>query len=118
MKRNFDKSDRSVYLCNIRIVFGMRSTVKIIFNNIGVKVKCSHCRPGVAQSMGRGIVLLFHDCGTGRWVNGQQHAPAALYPREKDPVPILQEAGWAPGPVWKGGKISSPPGFSPGPSSP
>ena len=22
----------------------------------------------------------------------------------KDPVPILQEAGWAPGPVWMGGK--------------
>ena len=29
--------------------------------------------------------------------------PAALYPG-KDPVPILQEAGWAPGPVWTGGK--------------
>jgi len=23
---------------------------------------------------------------------------------EKDPVPILQEAVWAPGPVWTGGK--------------
>ena len=22
----------------------------------------------------------------------------------KDPVPVLQEAGWAPGPVWTGGK--------------
>ena len=22
----------------------------------------------------------------------------------KEPVPILQEAGWAPGPVWTGGK--------------
>ena len=22
----------------------------------------------------------------------------------RDPVPILQEAGWAPGPVWTGGK--------------
>jgi len=36
----------------------------------------------------------------------------------KDPVPILEEAGWAPGLVWTGGKISSPPGFDPGPSSP
>ena len=36
-------------------------------------------------------------------VSGQQHAPAALYPW-KDPVPILQEAGWTPGPVWTGGK--------------
>jgi len=32
---------------------------------------------------------------------GQCHAPAALYP-PKDPVPIVQEAGWAPGPVWTG----------------
>ena len=45
-------------------------------------------------------------------MNGQQHAPAALYPG-KDTVPIAQEAGWAPGPVWTGGK-SSPPVFDPG----
>jgi len=31
-----------------------------------VKVKCSHYRPGVAQRVGRGIVLLFHDRGTRR----------------------------------------------------
>ena len=36
-------------------------------------------------------------------VGGQTHAPAASNPG-KDPVPILQEAGWAPGPVWTGGK--------------
>ena len=36
-------------------------------------------------------------------MSGQQHSPAALYPR-KDPVPIVQEAGWSPGPVWTGGK--------------
>ena len=36
-------------------------------------------------------------------MSGQQHAPATLYPG-KDPVPILEEAGWAPGPVWTGGK--------------
>jgi len=34
-------------------------------------------------------------------VGGQRHAPAALAPG-KEPVPILQEAGWAPGPVWTG----------------
>ena len=32
---------------------------------------------------------------------GQHHAPAALYPG-KDPVPIVQEAGLASGPVWTG----------------
>jgi hypothetical protein len=34
-------------------------------------------------------------------VSGQRDAPAAVYPRGKDlPVPIGQEAGWAPQPVW------------------
>ena len=33
----------------------------------------------------------------------QPHAPAASTPG-KDPVPILQGAGWAPGPVWRGRK--------------
>jgi len=34
---------------------------------------------------------------------GQPHAPAASTPG-KDPVPIVQEAGRASGPVWMGGK--------------
>jgi hypothetical protein len=34
-------------------------------------------------------------------VSDQHHAPTALYPRGKDPlVLIVQEAGWAPEPVW------------------
>jgi len=37
-------------------------------------------------------------------VSGQQQAPAALYTPGKDSVPIVQEAGWAQGPVWTGGK--------------
>jgi len=44
--------------------------------------------------------------------------PRPLFTPGKDPVPILQEAGWAPGPVWTGGKILSPPGFDPGSSIP
>ena len=51
------------------------------------------------------------------WVGGQPHSPAASTP-EKDPVPIIQEAGWTPGPVWTGRNFSSPPGLDPGPSSP
>jgi hypothetical protein len=35
------------------------------------------------------------------WVSDQRHTTAALYPRGEDrPVPIVLEAGWAPGPVW------------------
>jgi hypothetical protein len=34
-------------------------------------------------------------------VSGQRHAPAALLPPGKGPpVPMVQEAGWAPEPVW------------------
>jgi hypothetical protein len=33
-------------------------------------------------------------------VSGQRHASAALCPGERSTVPIVQEAGWAPEPVW------------------
>ena len=46
-------------------------------------------------------------------VGGQHHAPAALTPGN-DPVLIVQEAGWDPGPVWTGAEsLASPPGFDP-----
>jgi hypothetical protein len=41
-------------------------------------------------------------------VSGQRRAPAAFYPG-KDPVPIVQEAGWAPGPVWTSAENLAPP---------
>ena len=67
----------------------------------GWKVKWSHYRPGVAQRMGRGIALLFHDRGTRRgWVISG--TPRSHFAPRKDPVPIWQEAGCAPGPVWTG----------------
>ena len=40
-------------------------------------------------------------------VGGQRHAPAALR-RGKRPVPVVYEAGWAPGPVRKGVKNLAP----------
>ena len=67
------------------------------------KVTWSRYRPGVAQRVGRGIALLFHDRGTRRgWVVSS--TPRSHFTTGKDPLPILQEAGWAPGPVWTGGK--------------
>ena len=67
------------------------------------KVKWSRYKPGVAWRVGRGIALLFHDRGTRRrWVVSSTSRPH-FTPRE-DPVPILQEAVWAPGPVWAGRK--------------
>ena len=44
--------------------------------------------------------------------------PRPHFTPRKDPVPIVQEAGWAPRAGLDGQKISSPPGFDPGPSSP
>jgi hypothetical protein len=40
----------------------------------------------------------------------QYHAPAAFI-LGKDPVPIVQEAGWVPKPVWIGAENLAPPGF-------
>jgi hypothetical protein len=45
-------------------------------------------------------------------VRGRRHARQHLTPG-KDPVPIVQEAGWAPGPVWTGAENLAPPGFDP-----
>jgi hypothetical protein len=45
--------------------------------------------------------LLFIDHGTRRrW--GVSLTPWPLFTPGKDPVPIVQKAGWAPGPVWTG----------------
>jgi len=82
-----------------------------------IKVKCSRYRPGVAQRVGRGIALLFHDRGSRRGVSGQQHAPAALNPRERPGIHFT--GGWVGARAGLDGwKISSPSGFDPGPSSP
>ena len=55
----------------------------------------------MAQRVGRGKALLIHDRGTRRgWVVSSTLRP--YFAPGKDPVPIVQEAGWAPGPVWTG----------------
>ena len=75
----------------------------ILIYVVNVKVKWSSYRPGVAQRLGRGIALLFHDRGTrSGWVVSS--TPLPHFTPGKDPVPILQEAGWTPGSVWTGGK--------------
>ena len=42
--------------------------------------------------------------------SGQSHASAAFTPG-KDAVSIVQEAGWAAGPVWTGGENLAPTGI-------
>jgi len=55
----------------------------------------------------RCIALLFLDHGTRR----VSVTPRPLFNTGKDPVPIVQEAGWAPGPVWKGAENLAPIGI-------
>ena len=51
-------------------------------------------------------------------VGGQRYTPAAFTPG-KNPVPVVQEAGWAPGLVWMGVENLAPHrDLIPGPSSP
>ena len=57
----------------------------------------------MAQRVGRGIALLFHDRSTRNgWVVSSTTRPQ--FTPGKDTVPILQKAGWALGTVWTGGK--------------
>ena len=82
-------------------IFHPRSSLR--FTSRSYKVKWSRYRPGVGQRVGRGIALLFHDRGTRRgWVVSSR--PRPHFTPGKDPIPILQEAGWTLGPVWRGGK--------------
>jgi len=83
---------------------------------IFIQVKCSLVQTlrlctGRTDHMGsRGIALLFLDHGTRRgWVVSVTSRP--LFNPGKYPVPIVQEAGWAPGPVWTGAENLAPNGI-------
>ena len=45
------------------------------------------------------------------WASGQRHALAALLTGMTDPVPIVLQDGWAPGPVWTGVENLAPTGI-------
>ena len=42
---------------------------------------------------------------------GVSVTPRPLFTPEKDPLPIVQEAGWAPGPIWTGAENLVPTGI-------
>jgi hypothetical protein len=70
------------------------------------------CTGHTAHRGSRGIALPFLDQGTRRgWGVSVTHRP--LFTPRKDPVPIVQEAAWAPGPIWTGVENLAPPGFDP-----
>jgi len=81
------------------------TTLHMFLKSKKVKVKCTLvqaltlCTGPTAHRGSRGIGLLSHDHGTRRgW--GVSITPRSLFTPGKDPAPIVQEAGWAPEPVW------------------
>jgi len=76
-------------------------------------VKCTlvqALRLRAAHRGSRGIALIFLDHNTRRWW-GVSVMSRPLFTPRKDPVPIVQEAGWAPGPVWTGAENLAPTGI-------
>jgi hypothetical protein len=68
------------------------------------------CTSRTAHKGSRGIALTFLDHGTWRgW--GVSVTPRPLFTPGKDPVSIVQEAGWASGPVWTGAENLTPTGI-------
>ena len=76
------------------------------------------CTDRTAHRGSRGIALPFHDHGTRRG-SGVSVTPQPIFTPGNDPVPIVQEAGWGPVPVWTGAENVAPHRDSiAGPSSP
>jgi hypothetical protein len=70
------------------------------------------CTGRTAHRESRGIALPFLDHGTRRgW--GVSVTPRPIFTPGKEPVPVVQETGWAPGPVWTGAENLAAPGFDP-----
>jgi hypothetical protein len=80
------------------------------------KVKCTLvqalrlCTGCMAHRGSRGIALPFRDHGTRRG-KGVSVMAQPLFTPGKDPVPIVKEAGRAPGPVWTGAENLAPTGI-------
>ena len=85
-----------------------KATVKVKKVKVTLVQALRLCTGRTAHRGSRGIALPFHDHGTRRgW--GVSVTSRPLFNPGKDPVPIVQEAGWAPGLVWTGAENLAPP---------
>jgi hypothetical protein len=79
--------------------------LQVIYIYVKLKVNLVHalrlCTDCTTHRGSRVIALLFHDHGTRRGL-GVSVTPRPHFTPGKDPVPIVQEAAWVPGPVWTG----------------
>ena len=114
-------TDRQVFKNAIEFCWVARAMMKYLLHHLPqVKVKCTLiqllrlCIGCTAHRGSRGIALPFLDYSTRRgW--GVSVTPRLLFTPRKDPVPIVQEGRWVPGPVWTGAENLAPTGIrSPG----
>jgi hypothetical protein len=110
-----------IFWMTVAVVESSSSSPPPLLYNIRVlqvtgKVKCTLvqavklCTGRTANRGSRGIALPLRDHGTRR-VWGVSVTPQPLFTPGKDPIPIVQEAGWAPGPVWTGAENLAPTGI-------
>jgi hypothetical protein len=107
------------YHCTRAFIWKIRRN---FYMKISKKLKCTlvqalrFCTGCTAHRGSRGIALLFYDHDTRK---GWEFSvtPRPLFTSGEDPVPVVQKAGWAPGPVWTGVENLALTGI-PGPSSP
>jgi hypothetical protein len=103
-----------LYLENALHVSGGTSTIIRSANNCIYSIwylSDRYCYlPLAARRGSRGVALLFHDHGTRRRM-GVNVKPRPLFTPRKDPVPIVQEVGLAPGPAWTGAENLSSTGI-------
>ena len=99
-------------------LMGNHTLGRSYFLQVKVRVKCTIvqelrlCKGRTAHTGSRSIALLFHDRGTrGVWVVSS--TPRPIFTPGKDPVPIVQETGWALGAVWTGAENLAAPRFDP-----
>ena len=94
----------------------VRGTLRMHVRRIKLKVKVTLvqalrlCTGRTAHRGSRGIALPFHDHST-RMGWGVSLTPRPLFTPGKNPVPIVQEAGWAPQLVWTGAENLTPTGI-------
>ena len=118
MYEHFPKYTFSITPNYLIFPIGCKSKFHTVQNHKGKQVKCTLvqalrlCTGRTAHRGSRGIALPYHDHGTRRgWEISV--TPRPLFTPGKDSVIIVQEAGWAPGPVWTGAENLAPPGFDP-----
>jgi len=104
--RNFGKAHKKTPLCKMahnsnQVPCPIASQIKKGKLNCTLVQALRLCTGRTVNRGSRGMALLFLDHGIRRgW--GVSVTPRSLFTPGKYPVPIVQEAGWATGPVWTG----------------